>query len=279
VFDSHGPLPTVANLTATMSAAPTASEQAFGADTTECVNDAVVQATVRKEVDGVIVFAPAGVRVAAIDECVNFITQEVGRNQYAQQHLKKSKATIVIIPAQTAMTDLPQFAGMRGGKTFDGRDWSKVRGSGGIKAPDGSFAIGVAEENLVNVKGVLSQYPAAYSIGMHEFAHAVNSNGMTPAQQARLEQLYNQHIAKDPGDKGDTFTDKYASSNYREYYAQATDAFFGRNTGLGHNGRDWIRANDPDMYAFLVEMYDTDRDAHGDAINAAAPNNAQAPGL
>jgi hypothetical protein len=276
-FSSHGAIPPVAPAPS-VSGAPSASDQAFGAATPAVADDAnLTQVAVKRVVDGVTVFAPPGTHLAAMDQCAQFITQEIGRNQYAQQSLAKARATIVIIPAHTPMTDVPQFAGMRGGKTFDGRDWSTVRGSGGIQAPDGSFAIGVAEENLVAVKGVVSGYPTGYSIGMHEFAHAVNSHGMTPAQQKRLDQLYAQHIAKDPGDAKDTFTDRYASSNSQEYWAQATNAFFGKNempTQNNHDGRAWLQANDPDLYAFLVEMYDTDRNVNGDAI-APKPNGAR----
>lgn len=263
-FSTSGQLPAVSTGAAGHTGA-SASEQAFP-------DPDVLVAPVRSYVDGVAVVAPAGAHIGAIAKCAEFIHQEIGRNQFAQKKLAQAKATIVIIPAHTPMTDLPQFAGMRGGKTFDGRDWATVRGSGGIQSADGSFSIGVAEENLIAIKGVISGYPDGYSIGMHEFAHAVNTHGMTPAQQKRVEQLYQQHIAKDPGDAKDTFTDHYAASDSLEYYAQCTNAFFGKNsmpTNGNHNGRDWLAANDPDMYSFLVEMYETDRDEHGDAFDPA----------
>ena len=46
--------------------------------------------------------------------------------------------------------------------------------------------------------------------------------------------------------------------------------FFGRNVGEGANGRDWLAAHDPDMYAFCVEMFEHDHDAHGDEVAAPA---------
>ena len=150
---------------------------------------------------------------------------------FAQQKLAASRATIVIIPGRTAMTDVAQFSGLKGQKTFDGRDWSGVRGSGGTKAADGSFAIGVAEENLISVKGVLSTYAPGYSIGMHELSHALESHGMTPDQQHRLKQLFDHRNKADPGDAHDTFTDRYAASNDHKYFAPATNAFCSHNQG------------------------------------------------
>lgn len=256
-FTNHGQLPAIAT-SPPPPAHASASDRAYGDP-----DPTLSKIAYEKVIDGVAVLAPPGTHFTAIDQCASFIHAELGRNQLAQKKLAEARATIVIIPAHTSMTDVAQFAGMRGKKTFDGRDWSNVRGSGGIKAPDGSFAIGVAEENLVSVRGIVSTYPTGYSIGMHELAHALQSHGMTAAQQQRLQDLYKAHAAKDPGDAHDTFTEKYGASNVQEYFAQGTNAFFGKNQRTGHNGRAWLQQHDPDFYAFLVEMYETDFDAEG----------------
>lgn len=216
-------------------------------------------AQVERDVMGVAITAPAGVHAAALDECTRIVTQEVGKNAYAQDHFKKSKVSIVIVPAAEKMTDVPEFQHLRGQKTFDGRDWATVRGSGGTPTPSGKFAIAVAEENATTVPGVKSAYPATYSIAMHELAHVLESHGMTPQQQARVKQLYAQHTAAKA-----SFTDSYGAENEKEYFAQSTNAFFGRNTIPGYNnGRAWLQTNDPDMYAFCVDLYDKAEDKHG----------------
>lgn len=218
----------------------------------------VLEAPVERTVYGVAIVAAAGVRAAAVDECATFITAEVGPNEYAQQHLAAAKVAIVIIPAKVKMTDVPAFEHLRGGKTFDGRDWSTVRGSGGMATPDGRFAIAVAEESLVQVKDVVSAYPATYSVGMHEFAHVLESKGMSDVQRSRVKELYAAHKAKG------TFTDDYAAANEQEYFAQSTNAFFDKNVmGKNHSGRAWLEANDPDMYQFLLALYTIHHDAKG----------------
>jgi hypothetical protein len=180
-----------------------------------------------------------------------------------QQRLAAARATIVIIPARKPMTDLPQFASLRGQKTpacpgdkTCRRDWSTVRGSGGMQAPDGSFAIGVAEENLIATPGVKNKYVLGY-VGMHELAHTIESKGMNAQQQAQLSQLYQQQRTQDARD----FTDEYAATNMHEYFANSTNAFFGTNAYSNPkapkkgNGAAWLAERDPDMYAFLVSMY------------------------
>lgn len=273
-----GAIPAVAPTGHGGAAAASASEQAFGASPpapapqpagARGAGPAPETAATQRVVAGVTISAPAGTHPEAIDRCAEIVNLELGRNAYAQHKLARARATIVIIPAATRMVDLPQFAGLRRQHTFDGRDWSTVRGSGGRRAPDGSFAIGVAEENLIAIPGVTSGYPAGYSIGMHELAHALESHGMTDRQHDRLRELYRAHARRDPGDRNDTFTDVYAASNLEEYFAQATNAFFGKNDSRDasarpyHNGRAWLAAHDPEMYAFLVELYERDHDERG----------------
>ena len=84
-----------------------------------------------------------GVDPKAVAACEVFITQLIGNNPAAQEALKKANVAIVIIPHDKKMTDLPQFAALAGTNTFDGRLWDNVRGSGGMTAPDGTFALAV----------------------------------------------------------------------------------------------------------------------------------------
>ncbi len=225
-----------------------------------------VAVEVHRNVLGVEITAPPGVRLTALDQVTKIIQTEIGNNEYAQEHFAKSKVTIIIIPAHVQMTELPQLQHLKGQKTFDGRDWSGVRGMGGSPTPDGHYSVAVAEESVVSVKNALSDYPTTYSVGMHELAHVLEAKGMTSGQRHRVKDLYNAHIKTDPANKDGTFTDDYAASNEQEYFAQCTNAFFDKNVmGTNHSGRAWLQRTDPDMYSFLVEIYDTRRDKRGEA--------------
>ena len=221
-------------------------------------------AQVDRDIMGVAITAPIGVRLSALADVQQIVQTEVGKNEYAQKHFRDAKVSIVIVPAEVAMTSLPEFSHLQGKQTFDGRDWSTVRGMGGTATPSGKFSMAVAEESIVPVPNTISRYPATYSVAMHELAHVLEAKGMTKEQQAKVKALYAAHQQRDPGDLKDTWTDKYGSANEQEYFAQATNAFFDRNVmGKNHSGRAWLQKNDPDMYAFLVDLYETKRDADG----------------
>ena len=223
-------------------------------------------AQVDRDVLGVAITAPAGVRVSALADVTQIVQTEVGKNEFAQKHFRDAKVSIVIVPAEVSMTALPEFAHLQGKKTFDGRDWSAVRGMGGTATPSGKFSMAVAEESIVPVPNTISRYPATYSVAMHELAHVLEAKGMTKPQQARVKQLYAAHQQRDPGDAKDTWTDKYGAANEQEYFAQSTNAYFDRNVmAKNHSGRAWLQKNDPDMYAFLVDLYETQRGADGNA--------------
>jgi hypothetical protein len=191
-----------------------------------------------------------GVDPKALAACEVFITQLIGNNPAAQEALKNANVAIVVIPHDKKMTDLPQFAALAGTNTFDGRLWDNVRGSGGMTAPDGTFALAVGEENLITGTGTPDSYPAGYSVGMHEFAHTLHDKGLTADQKTKIDELFAARTAA-----GGPWTEAYGSSNEHEYFAQATNAFFGTNQGIGQNGRAWLEANDPAMCAFLDELY------------------------
>jgi len=202
-----------------------------------------------------------GASAKAVDECAAFVTQLIGKNKFAQKKMKDDKVTLVIIPHDKKMTDLPQFAALKGTNTFDGRLWDNVRGSGGMRAPDGSFAIGVPEENLTAIAGAADAYGPGYSVGMHEFSHVLHSEGMTAVQKAKITQLYAARQAA-----GGPWTEAYGSSNEQEYYAQSTNCYFGKNQGIGQNGKAWLRTNDPAMCDFLDDLYGKNYDESGNVV-------------
>lgn len=244
----------------------------------QAVQSGVVQQTelpaapAERTVAGVRIVAPPPTRPDAVDACAVFINQLLGENEHAQRRMERLRVTLVIIPAATQMTDLPQFRALRGQQTFDGRDWSQVRGSGGMRAPDGSWAVGICEENLIDVPTVIgTAYEKEFSLGMHELAHTLHSKGTTRRQRRTIERLYNEHRQRDPDNRLGTWTDNYAAENAQEYFAQATNCFFGTN-GLGnnHNSREWLMTNDRPMYDFLVQMYERHHDRRGRLVDDEA---------
>ncbi|HEX6739153.1 MAG TPA: hypothetical protein VF310_12815 [Vicinamibacteria bacterium] len=205
---------------------------------------------VDKECLGVRIVAPEGVDPKAVAAVEKYVAQMIGDNKHAQEELKKAKVEIVVIPHDKKMTDLDQFKDLKGTKTFDGRTWDDVRGSGGMALKDGSFALAAPEENLTEIKGVVDPYGKGYSVGMHEFAHTLHLKGLTDDQNKSIDKLFD-----DRTKAGGPWTEAYGSSNKLEYFAQSTNAFFGMNQGIGQNGREWLEKNDPEMCKFLDGLY------------------------
>lgn len=207
----------------------------------------VVAGEISQEVLGVRIVG-RGISPTAVEACARFVNATIASRPDIQDRLRSEKVVLVIIPRGKPMTDVPEFAGLRGGKTFDGRLWSDVRGSGGMRVSGGAWAIGVPEENLIDT-GV-DGYGEGYNVGLHEFAHTIHLKGLSRAERDRVETLYAaRSAARGP------WTEAYGASNSQEYYAQGTNCFFGVNERIGHNGPEWLERNDPELFRFLVSIY------------------------
>jgi hypothetical protein len=181
---------------------------------------------------------------------------EVGRaiDAVAQQPgiiaaMHRDKVTLVVIPTNRRLTDLPQFADLRGQQTFDGRSWDDVRGVGGrYNLDDARIYVGIPEENLINSEA--DRFSDNYSVALHELAHVVHQRCLSDSDTDLIKRLY-----RERKQAGLPFTDSYAATNQYEYFAQATNVYFGHNEGQGVNGASWLAENDPALYRKLVELF------------------------
>lgn len=217
----------------------------------------VVQGEQRRTVLGVQIIG-RGVSPSALDGCEALVRLELGQREDMQRRMQHAHVALVIVPRDRRMTDLAEFANLKGTSTIDGRAFDDVRGSGGMAA-GGLWAIAVPEENLVEAgtTGPLmadgtapNAYADGYSVGLHELAHTVEAKGLTSAEKARVIELYAARKLA-----GGRFTEVYGASNEREYFAQSSNCYFGQNAGVGQNGAAWLQANDPAMFAFLGTIY------------------------
>ncbi len=218
--------------------------------------DPVVEGELSQEVLGVRIVG-RGVSPTALEACARFVNATLASRPDIQDRLEAEKVVLVIIPRGKKMTDVAEFAGLRGTKTFDGRLWDDVRGSGGTRVAGGQWAIGVPEENLV--EGGPDAYGEGYNVGLHELAHTIHLKGLGGAERETVETLYAARVTA-----GGPWTESYGASNAQEYYAQGTNCFFGANGRVGNNGPEWLETNDAELYTFLVSIY-------------GAPPRAQAP--
>ncbi|MFN7142266.1 MAG: hypothetical protein ACK4YP_00695, partial [Myxococcota bacterium] len=146
-----------------------------------------VEGEVSQEVLGVRIVG-RGVSPTAVEACARFVTATIAGRPDIQDRLKDEEVVLVIIPRNRKMTDMPEFANLRGDTTVDGRLWDNVRGSGGKRVRGGAWAIAVPEENLVEVG--TDTYGEGYNVGLHEFAHTIHSQGLPRSERERIEALY-----------------------------------------------------------------------------------------
>lgn len=217
----------------------------------------VVEGEQRRVVLGVQIIG-RGVSPSALDGCETLVRLELGQREDMQRRLQRAHVALVIVPRDRRMTELAEFANLKGTSTIDGRAFDDVRGSGGMAA-GGLWAIAIPEENLVEAgtsgprmaDGTApNPYADGYSVGLHELAHTVEAKGLDSKEKKRVVELYEARKLA-----GGPWTEAYGASNEREYFAQSTNCYFGQNGGVGQNGEAWLQANDPAMYTFLGTVY------------------------
>lgn len=162
--------------------------------------------------------------------------------------LQRAQLTLVVVPRRAALTEVPQFASLRGRRTFDGRPWDQVRGTGGVLLPDGRYAVAVPEENVL-FGWEEDTYPAL-SIAVHEIAHALHDRVLDGGDLKRIDAAFAARTQR-----GGPFVDAYAASNAREYFAQGVNAYFGRHAGFEQRDARWLFHNDRELYAALARIF------------------------
>lgn len=181
---------------------------------------------------------------------VRRLLREMRVDERLEDRLRNARLSIVVVPRKTPMTDVAQFASLRGRRTFDGRLWDHVRGTGGVRLPDGRVAVAIPEESIIPGKD--DPYPAL-AVAVHELAHALHDRVLTDGDRRAVERAYRARLkAAGP------FTDPYAGSNAREYFAQGANAFFGRAPFPQKGERrdaGWLYRHDRALYAALVHVF------------------------
>lgn len=215
---------------------------------------------------------------SALDACEAFVRLTLANRRDMQERMARNNVALVIIPSDKKMTDLPQFASLRGTQTFDGRVWDDVRGSGGMQVAGGVWAIAVPEENLIAQENSTDGYAEGYSVGLHELAHTIHEKAVTNAERRTIKALYDARKAANG-----PWTDTYASANEYEYFSQCTNCYQGANRGQGLNGPRWLETNDRPMFDFLLSVYgpsqaaeDSSNEAHANLNSPVAINEATA---
>lgn len=169
-----------------------------------------------------------------------------------------------VIPHNKKMTDLDEFATLKGQTTFDGRLWDDVRGINMGK--DGTkVRSAVGEEALITIKGQPSGYGPGF-VAAHETGHALK-NALTAAQLTKLTKLFTDRIAAHAPPAQGSADDAnwlapswYTGANEDEYFADSIAAYLNHPYDTGEATvkmytPGWLAANDAEMSAFLLGVF------------------------
>ena len=153
--------------------------------------------------------------------------------------LKQEKVTFLIFPLHHFLWQVPFNKRIQGTRTFDGRLWDDVKGSGGKNACAG-------EEWERDVKY------CRFNVLTHEFAHQVH--GFLPENlRKEITRLYTS--AK----KARKTLDFYSDANENEYFAVGVEAYVSeyklpdQKITYGHTKSE-LEKVDPDLYNFIARL-------------------------
>lgn len=167
--------------------------------------------------------------------------------------LRSGGVSLVIIPQDKKLTDLPQFRSLRGVRLPDGRVWDDVRGVGFVSQDDGTVALGVGEENLRD-DGLRDGYRKGFLLA-HELGHAVHGYGLSEPDSRKIEELYGRRKLQDL-----PFQSAYARSTMWEYFAVGASAFFQLNE-RGELDDAWVQREDAPLHERLRGAFGLPRPA------------------
>jgi hypothetical protein len=185
----------------------------------------------------------------------------------SRAQLLTTSVALDVIPHDKQLTDLAEYAHLKGTKTFDGRVWDTVRGIQTDIAGVHRFAI--AEEDLITVPGKAASYGSGF-LAAHEGGHALQASSLTPAQITTLTTLYTTRLAASGAITPTTpASDKtamwlnpawYSAANKEEYFGNSVAAYLGHPYTNGDAdqmmyNRSWLQTNDPGMYALLQSVW------------------------
>lgn len=194
------------------------------------------------DVGGLPVVGSERVSDAAMLEAAWIIEKMIGHRPELLRAMAKNRTRMAVMAFDEYTTDIPEHRHLSPRVYWDRR----ARGLGATpRAP----AVSCAEENLLGYPG--DPY-ATENICIHEFAHAIHEMGMVtldPTFDDRLKAAFQR--AKSNG----LWSNTYAISNHKEYWAEAVQSWFDNNRDKDSlhnhvNTRQELMEYDP----FLAEL-------------------------
>jgi hypothetical protein len=202
----------------------------------------------RLDYEGIAIKAPKIVVDEALSAAYDRLSTMLGNLPAVRVKLRAAGAELHIIGRDQVTTDLPEWRHDKGkplaeynGLTRDQR----TRGMGGLLTSCG-------EENLLRLEK--DRYRGR-DICIHEFAHNILGYGVSREIRQKVREQYRRSLDRS------LWVDSYAGSNFDEFFAELSMWYFGTHGDLGMkgakpaNGRDGLKAYDPEAFTLLDDFY------------------------
>ena len=196
-------------------------------------------------VGGLPVIASAKVNPYALKEAAWLILKMIGHRPDIIRVMVGNSARFAVIAHTEVITEIPEYRSdpRPDFLVFRERGWGGTEGG----------TISTSEEDILNYRG---SFAIRYEALLHELAHGVHILGLNtldPTFDKRLQIIYEASMKKG------LWQGTYAASDRREYWAEATHAWFYPN-GAGNfdrfgNTRQALKQYDPGMATLLAEVY------------------------
>ena len=196
-------------------------------------------------VGGLPVIASAKVNPYALKEAAWLILKMIGHRPDVLRAMVENSARFSVIAHTEIITEIPEYRSdpRPDFLVFRERGWGGTEGA----------TISTSEEDILNYSG---SFAIRYEALIHELAHGVHILGLNtldPTFDKRLQ------IAYEASMKKGLWQGTYAASDRREYWAEASHAWFHPN-GAGSfdrfgNTRQALKQYDPSLATLLAEVY------------------------
>ena len=192
----------------------------------------------RREANGIAIVATAAVDPAALDVAAETIERMFANNDLEVPLAEAGAYVIVLADGQTPL-DTAEFACL-------GDEGLGLADVCGVADTAGFPFVTVHELDLLGDRAGPCR---GLNVLYHELGHLVQDWALADADHFEARLLYSDAI------RAGLYRGEYASRNFREYFAEGTQAFFASTDVLGTRNRDWLRSYDPALYELLVRVY------------------------
>ena len=197
------------------------------------------------DVGGLPVIASAQVNPYALKEAAWLIRKVIGHRPDIIRAMVGNKARFAVIAHTEIITEIPEYRSdpRPDFLVFRERGWGGTEGG----------TVSTSEEDILNYPG---SFAIRYEALLHELAHGVHILGLStldPTFDKRLQITYEASMKKG------LWQGTYAASDRREYWAEATHAWFypdgAGSFDLFGNTRQALKQYDPGLATLLAEVY------------------------